>query len=69
MKVFHHLNTAIPSKSSAVGDQSDKEVDELCMFGGEASSEEAAEDLLLKELLLFCKLVIDAFELEEGPLE
>ena len=68
VKVFHQLNTTILAKNFVVGDQSNKEVDEFCMFGGGASKEEATENFLLKELSLFCKLVIDAFELEGGPL-
>jgi hypothetical protein len=45
------------------------EVDQFCLFGAGTSEEEAAEGLLLKELSLFRRLVIDSSDLEGGALE
>ena len=64
VKVFHHRNSATSAKSTAAGDHFDDEVDEFCVFGGVFFTlEEVVKGLLLKELSLFCTLVIDADEL------
>ena len=38
-------------------------------FGIQASEKEASEGQLKKELFLFKRLVINAYDLEDGPLE
>ena len=69
MQVHMHLNPKTATTSSQADAFESLEVDQFSLFGAGASEEEAAEGLLQKELSLFCRVVIESRDLEEGPLE
>jgi hypothetical protein len=69
LKAHAHLNPKAVVEESDAGSSHLLEVDQFCLSGAGASEEEAAEGLLLKELSLFRRLVIDSSDLEGGALE
>jgi hypothetical protein len=69
LKAHVYLNPKAVVEESDARSSHLPEVDQFCLFGAGVLEEEAAEGLLLKELSLFRRLVIDSSNLEGGALE